>query len=1002
MGYPGFARALATTLGQIRLAGIDPDTLAAAGPEQDLAGLLHRYQSALAESRLADQADLLELARKGLDSPEHAHLATAPLVLLDVPIRSAAERDLVAALVARAPEALVTVPAGDGRTRDALLQLGGQERVGDDPEPTERSLDRLRAHLFTDGTPPSGDPDEHVEFFSAPGEGRECVEIARKVAAAARDGVPFDEIAVFLRAPAGYAALLETAFRRAGVPAYFARGTTRPDPAGRAFLALLTCKAERLSARRFAEYLSFSQVPDLDGEGGPPTDRAVWAGPADETLVPVPVIPPPEATVQLSLFGAGLSPRPAPAPPAADAPTAHGSLRAPWKWEEYLVEAAVIGGKDRWRERLRGFERELELKLATLYRDEPESHRLEKLRRDRANLDHLERFALPVIDFLDALPAATPWGQWRERLAMLAGMVLRDPERVLSVLAELAPMDKVGPITIDEVREVLADRLANLERPRPETRYGKVFVATPEVARARTFRVVFVPGLAERIFPQRPREDPLLLDARRREVSGDLDTQEERGAEERLSLRLAVGAARERVVFSYPRLDVVQARPRVRSFYGLDVARAVRGRIPGFDELEREAADEVGARLAWPAPVDPDDAIDTVEHDLAVLGSLLKADEAFSKGRARYLLEQSPPLDRSLRTRYKRWNLLQWTDADGLKTATDRTRDYLATQRPGQRPYSVTALQRYAACPYQFLLAGIHRLEPRPDAVALIRLDPLTRGRMFHEIQAETFRALQGRGFLPLKPADHDEARTALDAVVDRVAARYRDELAPAIPRVWEDEIDGIRADLRTWLRRLSESDDGWVPIHFELAFGLGRAPASRGQDPASSPEPVRLPGGWKLRGAVDVVESRGGELRVTDHKTGADRTLDGLRIGGGQTLQPVLYAQTVAELLKKAVTEGRLYFATARGRFGERVVPLDDFVRDYARQAMEIIDRAVQDGRFLTAPQDERTCQWCDFRTVCGSTEARRVSRKLSARGRVGEANGRLLADLTELRRFP
>ena len=51
---------------------------------------------------------------------------------------------------------------------------------------------------------------------------------------------------------------------------------------------------------------------------------------------------------------------------------------------------------------------------------------------------------------------------------------------------------------------------------------------------------------------------------------------------------------------------------------------------------------------------------------------------------------------------------------------------------------------------------------------------------------------------------------------------------------------------------------------------------------------------------------------------------------------------------------------------------------------------------------QVEHTCEWCDFRTVCGSTEWRRVSRKLTARGRVAEANGRLLADLTELRRFP
>src|SRR4029077_7363270 len=98
-------------------------------------------------------------------------------------------------------------------------------------------------------------------FYSAPGEGRECVEIARRVLQEAARGVSFDEMAVFLRAPDPYVGLLEHALRRAGIPAWFDRGTRRPHPAGRAFLAMLACGVEKLSARRFAEYLSLGQVP---------------------------------------------------------------------------------------------------------------------------------------------------------------------------------------------------------------------------------------------------------------------------------------------------------------------------------------------------------------------------------------------------------------------------------------------------------------------------------------------------------------------------------------------------------------------------------------------------------------------------------------------------------------------------------------------------------------------------------------------------------------------
>src|SRR5262249_9499079 len=135
--------------------------------------------------------------------------------------------------------------------------------------------------LFSMGDLSRGESGQAVSFFSAPGEGRECVEIARRIHEEARRGVRFDEMAIFVRAPEIYTGLLESALRRAGVPAYFAFGTTRP--AGVAFLALLACGAEGLSAKRFAEYLSLGQVPPLNA-GAPPSDRTAWAPPDGDTL----------------------------------------------------------------------------------------------------------------------------------------------------------------------------------------------------------------------------------------------------------------------------------------------------------------------------------------------------------------------------------------------------------------------------------------------------------------------------------------------------------------------------------------------------------------------------------------------------------------------------------------------------------------------------------------------------------------------------------------------
>ena len=122
-----------------------------------------------------------------------------------------------------------------------------------------------------------------VTFFSAPGEAREATEIARRVLEEARRGVRFDEMAIFVRSPKDYLGLLEHALRRAhhdddsaspaieGIPAFFDRGTRRPHPSGRAFLAILACAVEQLSARRFAGYLSLGQVPQLDAPGAEET-----------------------------------------------------------------------------------------------------------------------------------------------------------------------------------------------------------------------------------------------------------------------------------------------------------------------------------------------------------------------------------------------------------------------------------------------------------------------------------------------------------------------------------------------------------------------------------------------------------------------------------------------------------------------------------------------------------------------------------------------------------
>ena len=215
-------------------------------------------------------------------------------------------------------------------------------------------------------------------------------------------------------------------------------------------------------------------------------------------------------------------------------------------------------------------------------------------------------------------------------------------------------MSAIGPVSLREVRDVLTPRLSTLTHEPPRRRHGRVFVGTPSAARGRSFKVVFVPGLAERMFPQRIREDSLLPDRRREATDAALATQSRRAADERLQLTLAVGAAAERLYVSFPRIELNESRPRVPSFYVLDIARAIEGHIPPAQTIAERALLAGGSALARPAPQDPATAIDDFEHDLSMLAALLATRSDRAKGRARYLYELSPELQRSLTSRWLR------------------------------------------------------------------------------------------------------------------------------------------------------------------------------------------------------------------------------------------------------------------------------------------------------------------------------------------------------------
>ncbi|MBL8227767.1 MAG: PD-(D/E)XK nuclease family protein [Bryobacterales bacterium] len=927
---PGFARALARTLMDLRLYNPDPEQLRAAGlPGEDLARLRAVYEDLLQEGGLADYATLLRLAASRIgDHP----LTRLPLLLMDVPVASAQAAVFLRALADRSARALILLHSGD---EESLRHWGIPPQMATKQPST--SLEWMRDNLFQTAAGGRRDLDQSVDVFSAAGEGLECIEIARRIQALAAEGVAFDEIAILLRTPERYQPLLEEAFARAGIACHFTHGAVRPDPAGRAFLALLACRMEGYPATRFAEYLSFGQTP--------PAEAAMAVGSAwgveDELLLREPIAE--ESQDEAS-------------EPTVATPTA---------WERLIVDAAVVGGRDRWETRLRGLEQQFLLKLAKV--EDGDEATARHLERQLELLRNLERLALPVIERLAAMPGSASWGEWLQQLTDLAQLTLRQPGSVLLALNELWPMAEVGPVTLDEVSLVLTERLRFLRRPPARRRYGQVWAGALEEARGQAFRVVFLPGLSEGMFPKKAFEDPLLLDEHRRKLTAWLPKREDRLGQERLRLRIAAAAAAERIVISFPRADVVQNRPRVPSFYAMEVVRAAAGYLPELKEFERQAARGALTRLGWPAPSDPAMAVDPLEFDLASLEAMLSLPRSQARGRARYLLDLNPHLARSLRSRYLRWKKQQWSYADGLVVGDPvETAALLDRYRLRNKPWSASTLQLFAACPYRFVLHGIHYLRPREEPVPLEEMDALIRGELFHRVQFELFqRAQQG-----------DRMMDVADEVLDRVAAEYADQLKPAIPRVWQGEVEDLRADLHGWLRRMEDDAPNWRLAHSELAFGL---PLDEGgRDVHSQAGHATILDGIQVRGSIDWIErhSESNALRITDHKTGRAPKRHPKYVGGGSILQPLLYAMAAEAVLNAPVAASRLYYATQRGAYERVYVPVSDESRAKLGSALKIVDDAIRQGMLPAAPAPD-ACKWCDFTPVCGPREEERARRK-------------------------
>lgn len=565
-------------------------------------------------------------------------------------------------------------------------------------------------------------------------------------------------------------------------------------------------------------------------------------------------------------------------------------------------------------------------------------------------------------------------------------------QEALDAVTEMATLAEQQSLSFHEFYEQVQQVWGNASftlAPEAEA----VRITEPYRARERPLRVAAIMGLTERVFPRRLVEDPFLRDDERqalREAADlELDLQRHRADDERLLFYLAVTAPAEYLILSFPR--TTHEADAMPSFYLDDVHRA----LPDVVTHTRTLSD-VAPR--------PAEAVLPGDQLLAACADLF-APEPEQDPEKRQQREQratelmtaclqvNPSAERQIHLLLATRNL-----PPAPRLCAPDLRSDLARR---SESLSVSELETYQHCPFQYLLQHVLALRPEASGAG-----PRVQGELLHTVLRRYFRQ-QARQQAPL-PAPRALHRALCDLLEDTLK-QVNPDITPHQRQMLLRQMKAALQGFADREVRLS-AQHTMTPAHFDLAFGLlcastvsvddtERDTLWPEYDPASSPAPLWLQdpeGGEKVAvcGVIDRVDLAADSTRalVMDYKLG--RAPDFASILSGKSLQVPLYLMAVEQLLGltavaacydslQETTRKRLYrtehahsrqFAPQpESESGQTVRPLNreeyENLKRTTRQSVLRVARAIASGRVEPTPGAH--CRFCEYNDVCRTSIA-------------------------------
>jgi ATP-dependent helicase/nuclease subunit B len=473
---------------------------------------------------------------------------------------------------------------------------------------------------------------------------------------------------------------------------------------------------------------------------------------------------------------------------------------------------------------------------------------------------------------------------------------------------------------------------------------NRVQVYDVSLARQKEYKVVFVAGLLEKVFPMQVREDPLLSDWERKLMNGGMEHPLAeclpRQNIERFFFYLAVTRAKERLFLSCPHLDF-EGKESLPSFYLEEVKDLFGGQVPVIRQ-----------DLARPFPA-VEEAITRRELEASVVGALRNtgsSESDFQKTLAR--LSQDPQ---------SRERLLFALEPVEAKVLDEKILKGGYFEIPETSP---TRLETYAKCPFRYFSDKVLKLKEVGGDIRAMQ-----KGSILHHVLQQYF---------------DSRRKKDMKETPEKFIEREMDEGFKRHPILWTEPYEEA-LDRRELFRMLLDfinyeterlKGASFKPCCVEYSFG------DFGENDQPALEIESEGKKIKLRGRVDRIDTDTGKkfAVVIDYKRSAKFKASNLELG--TALQLPLYLLAAQKHLGLAPLGAEIYSIRDHKRsgfycegaarafekeFSSRSQIPDEVFRKVLDRALAFVRKFIKEIAASEIPVRPRDCEsFCPYDTVC------------------------------------